>query len=152
MRNIHKKALLTLCLLPLNAIAQPSLCTREELTEWSCSAKGKIYSICSSKDLSATAGYMQYRAGKLSKTEFTFPEQLKHPKDIFRLNLLARGASFSFSNGAYEYNIYEPLGGPTLIDVSKGDNPLASITCSSATDTLTLTTTMNRFRLFGIYE
>jgi hypothetical protein len=152
MRNLHPYLLVALSLLPLSSIAQTSLCTQGEVTEWSCKAKGKIYSLCSSKDLSPTTGYMQYRAGKSSETEFTFPEHLEHPKGYFRLGLAPRGAWLTFSNAGYEYFIYEPLIGPTLIDVVKSQSPVASVTCRSATDTLTLTTTQDRFRLLGIYQ
>ncbi len=134
-------------------MAQPSLCTPSEVTEWSCTAKKKIYSLCSSKDLGAKAGYMQYRAGKASKTEFVFPERLEHPKGNFRLVLQAKGVMLSFSNAGYEYAIYEPLAGSTHIDVTKSQGAqVADVECNSATDTLTLTTTMKRFELLGIYR
>lgn len=152
MRNLYPYLLVALSLLPLSSIAQSSLCTQGEVTEWSCTAKGKIYSLCSSKNLSPTTGYMQYRAGTSSKTEFTFPEHSEQPKGYFRLGLLPRGARLTFSNAGYEYAIYEPLIGPTLIDVVKSQSPVALVTCSSATDTLTLTTTQERFRLLGIYQ
>jgi hypothetical protein len=94
---------------------------------------------------------MQYRAGNKSKLEFAFPSQRQHPRDHFRLSLAPRGAVLGFDNHGYEYWIYEPLAGPTRIDVSKGQAPVGSIICSSATDTLTLTKTQDRFRSLGIY-
>jgi hypothetical protein len=154
MRNLSTCCLLAaISFAPLIAMAQPSLCTPGEVTEWSCTAKKKIYSLCSSKDLGANAGYMQYRAGKTSKTEFVFPERLAHPKGNFRLVLQAKGVMLSFSNAGYEYAIHEPLGGSTHIDVanSKGAH-VADVECNLATDTLTLTTTMQRFERLGIYR
>lgn len=153
MRILSTCLLAAIALSPLGAMAQPSLCTSGEVTEWSCAAKGKIYSLCSSADLGPKAGYMQYRAGRTSRTEFVFPERLVHPKGNFRLGLLAKGAMLSFSNGSYESAIQEPLAGSTHIDVAKGQGPSATaVTCTLATDTLTLTTTMERFRLLGIYQ
>lgn len=152
MRNRHPHLLVALSLLPLSSIGQTNLCMQGELTEWSCTAKSKIYSLCSSEDLGPTTGYMQYRAGKTSKTGFVFPERLEHPKNYLRLDLLAKGASSSFSNVGYENTIYEQLIGPTAIDVIEGQNPVASVLCKSTTDTLTLTTTQERFRLLGIYQ
>ena len=134
-------------------MAQPSLCSPGEVTEWSCTAKKKIYSLCSSKDLGADAGYMQYRAGSASKTEFVFPERLEHPIGNFRFVPHGKGVMLSFSNAGYEYAIYEPVGGSTHIEVAKSQGPqVAAVTCSLATDTLTLTTTMERFGLLGIYR
>jgi hypothetical protein len=150
MRSRHALVLSALSVLAPSSIAQSSLCTQDEVTEWSCTAKGKIYSVCSSEGLSPTTGYMQYRAGTTSKTEFAFPEPPRHPKGFFHLNLLPRGASLGFSNGGYEYAIDEPLAGATFVAISKGQGPVAFVTCKSATRTLTLNQTMDRFKLLGI--
>ena len=153
MRNLSTCLLAAVSFFHLSAIAQSSLCTPTETTEWSCTAKRKIYSLCASKDLGAAAGYMQYRAGSASKTEFVFPERLAHPKGNFRLVLQAKGVMFSFSNAGYEYAIYEPLAGSTHIDVANGQGTqVADVTCNSATDTLTLTSTMERYERLGIYR
>lgn len=154
MRNLSTACLLAaISFFHLSAMAQPSLCAPNEVTEWSCAAKKKTYSLCSSKDLGANAGYMQYRAGTASKTEFVFPERQEHPKGNFRLSLLAKGVVLSFSNAGYEYAIYEPLEGSTHIDVTKNQGTqVATVACNSATDTLTLTSTMKRFELVGIYR
>ena len=152
MKNLRALVLVALSLFSMSSIAQQSLCARGEVTEWSCTAKKKVYSLCASQDLSPTAGYMQYRAGRISKLEFAFPESRENPKGHFLLRLAPRGASLSFTSEGYEYFVYEPLAGPTTIDISKGRTPVRSITCNSATDTLTLTKTLNRFKLLGIYE
>lgn len=153
MRNLSVCLFAAASFFHLSAMAQQSLCTPGEITEWSCAAKKKIYSLCSSRDLGANTGYMQYRAGTASKTEFLFPERLAHPKEKFRLSLQAKGVMFSFSNAGYEYAIHEPLAGATHIDVVNSQGAqVADVTCSSATDTLTLTTTMERFERLGIYR
>jgi len=97
-RNLRTFLLAAFPLFSASSFAQPSLCTKGEVTEWSCVA------------------------------------------------------SLSFTNEGYEYFVNEPLAGPTTIDVSKGQTPLGLITCDSATDTLTLTETQNRFKLRGIYQ
>lgn len=153
MRNSSTFLFAALSLLHLSAIAEPSLCTPGETTEWSCTAKRKTYALCASKDLGAETGYMQYRAGRGSKAEFVFPERREHPKGNFRLVLQAKGVMFSFSSAGYEYAIYEPLAGATHIDVANSQGAhVADVTCDSATDTLTLTTTMQRFERLGIYR
>ena len=152
---MHKFRILLLLALPLlseSSSAQPGLCGKREVTEWSCAAKGKIYALCSSRDLGPITGYMQYRAGTSSKLEFAFPQPLTHPKGHFLLRLAPKGASLSFSNEGYEYFIYESLAGSTTIDINKGQMPVGSIICASATDTLTLAETQNRFKLLGIYQ
>lgn len=140
---------LTLC--SASSLAQPTLCTKGEVTAWSCVAKGKVYSVCASPDLSATSGYMQYRAGKNAKVEFAFPKPQQHPRSYFQLRLAPRGASLGFENEGYAYSVYEPLAGPTEITIFNGETLVGSITCDSATDTLTLTETQNRFKSLGIY-
>lgn len=144
--------LLALSLFSASSFAVPSLCTKEEVTEWSCAARGKVYSLCASADRSPATSYMQYRVGKNNKLEFSFPEPREHPKGHFLLRLAPRGASLSFTNNGYEYLVYEPLAGPTTINVSKDQTTVGSVSCGSATDTLTLTETQNRFKLLGIYE
>ena len=142
-------------LLPLTATAQAqaSLCTKDEVTEWSCTAGRKVYSLCASRDLGPTSGTLQYRAGKKgSKPEFAYPDPATHPKGHFVLNIVSRGATLSFSNKGYTYDVYEPLTGQTVIDVSKGPTPLGSITCGAATETLTLTVVQNRYKALGVFQ
>lgn len=152
MRNSQAVVLVVTSLFAVGSLAQANLCTRDEVMVWSCSTKAKVYSVCASRDLSPTAGYLQYRAGKSPKLEFAFPDPPRHPKGHFLLRLAPRGASLSFTNGDYEYWIYEPLAGSTTIDVSKGGTLIGTVTCAWSTDTLTLTETQNRFQALGIYQ
>lgn len=134
------------------SLAQQDLCAKDEVTVWSCTTEAKVYSLCASRDLSPTAGYLQYRAGRNSRREFAFPDPPAHPKGRFLLRLAPRGAALSFSNGDYEYWIYEPLAGSTTIEVSKSGAAIGTVTCGWSSDTLTLTETQNRFRALGIYQ
>lgn len=152
MRNSKAAFVVAASLFSVGSFAQSSLCTKDEVTVWSCLTKAKVYSLCASRDLSPTAGYLQYRAGKSSKPEFAFPDPPEHPKGHFLLRLAPRGASLSFSNGDYEYWIYEPLAGSTTIDVSKDGASIGTVTCGWSTDTLTLTETQNRFQALGVYR
>lgn len=129
-----------------------SLCEKGENTVWSCQSGKKIYSICASRDLTGTIGYLQYRAGTLEKTEFKFPAELQHPKGRFEYGLLAHGAYLSFKNGHYSYEISEPLIGQPAIDISKADRHLSTLQCSTSTQSLTDNATMDIFKTVGAYQ
>jgi hypothetical protein len=133
-------------------LAKPSFCNQSELVLWSCSAGQKHYAVCASGDLSDSAGYLQYRVKKNASLEFVYPTKLKHPKDLFLLEILNRGASLTFQNGAYQYTIYEPLMGPATVSVAKNEQTLTTIICSTATDGLTLTTTQEFLSRVGVYK
>ena len=154
LKRLTNAAFLTgfLSLYSLAANASGLPCAESEVVIWSCSKKEKVYSICASKDLGAEVGYMQYRAGRIGKTEFTFPSREIHPRGQFTFSLLPRGAGISFTNGEYMYFIAELLTGETVINVEKDGSPLAEINCTSATDTLTKTTMQNYFKDIGIYK
>ena len=79
-------AFILILLIPNLALAKTnSLCKAGEQTFFSCTAnKEKLISVCGSKDLSETNGYLQYRFGKLNeKPELTFPSSNQHPKGNF---------------------------------------------------------------------
>lgn len=112
----------------------------------------KLYAVCASADLGGTTGSMQYRVRKGATLEFVYPPQAKHPKGLFVLELLPRGASLYFQNGEFQYTIYEPLSGAASIDVARNGRALTTITCSAATDGLTLTTTQEFLSGAGVYN
>lgn len=129
-----------------------SLCEKYENVVWSCQDKRKIYSICSSRDLTETNGYLQYRAGTLKRMEFKYPPVLQHPKGYFEYGLLAHGAILNFKNGLYSYEISENLIGQPWISVSKDDKNLSSFQCSDSTQSLTNNSTIEIFRTVGAYQ
>ena len=129
-----------------------SLCEKSENTIWSCQAGKKFYSICSSKDLTGTTGYLQYRAGTLEKTEFKFPAELQQPKGRFEYGLLAHGAYLNFKNDHYSYEISEPLAGQAAIEISKDDKHLSTLQCSASTQSLSDNATMDIFKTVGAYQ
>jgi hypothetical protein len=137
----------------LSAAATETLCSADEEIIFSCETKRKTFEICASRNLIATAGYMQYRAGSNGKMQFVYPSQRVPPAGKFRFSLLARGAQLSFQNGEFTYEITEPLIGKTEIWVSQGSGgAVLSAECRNFTESLTLTTTQNRFKALGIYE
>ena len=127
-----------------------SLCDAHERVIWSCQARSKIYSVCASQQLTASTGYMQYRAGTPQDIELRFPGEWLHPKGYFEFNVLARGASLAFTNGGYTYWILEHLMDGNSIQVERANQLLATITCQAGTNTLTLTDTINLFDTLGI--
>ena len=137
----------------LPSMAAPgTLCSTDEEIIFTCNTKRKTYEICASRDLGATSGYMQYRAGSNGKVEFVYPKRRMLPTGKFKFVLLARGAQLSFQNDEFTYEIVEPLIGTPQIWVSQKDKSLSSIECLNHSDFLTLTTTQNRFKALGIYE
>lgn len=137
----------------LSMAASTSLCSADEEIIFSCKAKRKTFEICASRDLSATAGYMQYRAGSNGKVQFVYPSQRVSPVGKFRFSLLAKAAQLSFQNGKFTYEITEQLIGKTEIWVSQGSGgAVQAVECLNFTESLTLTTTQNRFKSLSIYE
>ncbi len=133
------------------ALAEPSLCTRDEVTEWSCSVKEAVHSLCASRDLGPRSGYLQYRARTREGMASVFPDPPRHPAGLFRLRLAPRGASLRFTIGGREHWIHEPLAGSTSIEVLEAGRSSGVLDCDWSTDTLTLTATQNRFRRIGIF-
>jgi hypothetical protein len=129
-----------------------SLCEKTENIVWSCEFKKKVYSICSSKVLTESNGYLQYRAGTAKNIEFKYPELLQYPKDKFQYGLLAHGAMLIFKNGSYSYQISEPLIGQPEISVEKDGNGSSYFQCKNSTQSLTKNETMEIFRVIGAYK
>lgn len=128
-------------------------CTPPEVVLWSCSARSRLYALCASPNLGSGTGHLQYRAGPLGKPELLYPSEPLSPKGRFHYSLLAKGARLSFTHDGYRYDIYEPLQGHTTISVSQGRAPAKlAVTCGTASDTLTLTPTLELFKSIGIYE
>ncbi len=127
-----------------------SLCSKEENTVWSCQAGRKTYSLCASTNVTATEGYVQYRAGTKGKVSFNFPAPHQHPKGNFEFGPIPHGALLTFKNNGYEYEINEPLIGQPFIIVS-GKSHLI-LQCRESTQSLTNNATLDLFRSAGVYE
>lgn len=93
------------------AFAADSHCLPEEETVFSCAAGNKVISICASKDISTTSGYMQYRFGALNAVEITIPETKEHPKKNVEAGTFStanggRTGHIRFKKGEYGYVVY----------------------------------------------
>jgi hypothetical protein len=130
-----------------------SLCTAQEESIFWCNSRTKRYELCASTDLGAATGYMQYRAGSKGRADFAYPAQKRGPRGVFELELLAKGTRLWFENGPVLYEIYQPLaGGASIAVTARGQSPVTAVRCVSDSDTLNLTSTMQRFETLGIYK
>lgn len=95
--------------------ATPSLCKADEKVVFSCVMKkpsGKILSVCSSKTLTATAGFLVYRFGTTEKTELSFPKSLERTQKAFTFSRYTRPMTtytrlrFSGADGT-SYSVYD---------------------------------------------
>jgi len=117
-------ALLIVSFLPTVALAEETLCERNELVQFSCRIKNsaKTVSVCSSKILNENFGYLQYRFGTPKKIELTFPSERKNTLSKFTWEshrpYQGRYDALIFVNGEYIYTIYMADGSDT--DPSSG--------------------------------
>lgn len=98
-----------------SATENNSLCRSNEQTLFTCPTKSnKIASICASKNLSATSGYMQYRFGQPQNIELSYPSEQTPPNKAF----MGRSQMFSGGGGIYlrfsknndDYILYSGIG------------------------------------------
>ncbi len=103
-----------------SAVDNKYLCHRDESVIFGCSLGDKLLSLCSSKGVGATTGYVQYRYGTINKIEMTYPKKLLPPKGYFFLGQSGWSGGgenrIRFNNGKYNYLIYDTL-------VKVGDPP-----------------------------
>jgi hypothetical protein len=89
-----------------------SHCIKTESVIFSCQIKDsdKIFSLCASKDISDTSGYIQYRFGRLNKVELTFPNDRLHSQKRFLYRHYFRSqvdrVEIAFVNHGEKYTIY----------------------------------------------
>ncbi|WP_148415531.1 hypothetical protein [Noviherbaspirillum massiliense] len=89
-----------------------TLCASNEEIVLSCRIEksDKILSICSSKPLAATTGYMQYRYGRLGAIEMTYPASKIGTQRAFRLKANSHAEVFdtwlTFKAGKFVYSVY----------------------------------------------
>jgi hypothetical protein len=110
-RNLKGISTALCVLFAVNAHAAESLCQENEVVMFSCRIGSKIVSLCSSRDVSATSGYIQYRFGRPGrKPELTYPQAGVKPTDAFSYYYdgYAKGSThqLTFTNGLYSYTLY----------------------------------------------
>lgn len=98
-------------LAPLDSIKAKSLCARDERVVWSCETmrEGKLASICSSRDLAQSRGYVQYRFGRPGKVELEFPRERAQTQPLFKYSRYTRPLvtmlKLEFTNNGFTYSI-----------------------------------------------
>jgi hypothetical protein len=97
--------------MPFNAIKAASLCAPGESIVWSCETvkDRKVASVCSSKDLDKSRGYVQYRFGLPGKVELEFPRERANSQSAFKYSRYTRPLvtylKLEFANSGFTYTI-----------------------------------------------
>lgn len=93
-------------------VARPrSLCTQGEQVLWSCVTLrgGKLASLCGSRELDETRGYVQYRFGRAGRVELEFPRERLRTQSAFRYSRYTRPLvtylKVEFTNDGFTYTI-----------------------------------------------
>ena len=105
-----KLIFLLITIMATNFARAADLCNSGEVTVFSCQLKEnkKFVSLCSSKELSAKTGYLQYRYGYLGKVELKYPSDAAGSQAAFGYDSYSRSdlntfiLGFSISNYRYE--------------------------------------------------
>ena len=105
--------------------AAPTLCKADELVVFSCPTGAHTASVCASKDISKSAGAMQYRYGKKDSVDLAYPDSGAKPADVFTSGTMmfsgGGGAWLRFNKGPFVYTIFSAIGkwgpGETVADV-----------------------------------
>ncbi len=141
--------------------SETALCSADEDTLFSCAPGHKQQiSICSSKNLSASSGYIQYRAAKGGMIEFLFPEKKMLPSKVFAFKEVPWGQgeenSLRFHSGEYAYTAYSNGGRFSSehgVLVQRGGKTVARLSCRGISDGgLDFTDNMNKIRGGGVAE
>jgi hypothetical protein len=132
-----------------------TLCGRDEIVLWTCEVKRSVYSLCSSPSITRTTGYLQYRASKPGRTNFSFPASKMPPLGHFQYSSGGSGnASISFENGMYEYDLNDPLRTQSSLTVTKKGpkSHTREIVCDNSNTTLQVNYTIKLMYDAGIWE
>ncbi len=89
-----------------------TLCNPDEESVFDCDIGRKTLSVCTSKDLDDSKGWLQYRFGTNEKIDLSYPEVKAHPKKHFQFNRVYSAVEnvmigeLRFKNGATQYTVY----------------------------------------------
>lgn len=92
------------------------LCTPAEAVVFACQPKGKVVSVCASRDAGARSGQLSYRFGPdaASPPELTLPDKATPPSQAASGQTEAfsggGGAWLRFARGGYTYTVYTGIG------------------------------------------
>ena len=129
------------------------LCSKNEITLWTCEKNRRLFSLCSSTAATRTTGYLQYRASDAGKVTFVYPATKAPPSGLFQYNSFGNGnASVEFTNKGYNYTLMDPLRDHSSILVSASGSPTKAteIVCGS-NQSLQGNYTMRLMYDFGIW-
>lgn len=89
-------------------------CAADEVVAFTCSTGDKTVSVCASSDLSAQAGWIQYRFGPPGAPELVLPRTHSHPRGQVQAGTWTfaggGGAFMEFANPPYSYAVYTAIG------------------------------------------
>jgi hypothetical protein len=128
-----------LSVLPSGAATGASHCGAEEETLFTCNTGRKLVSVCGSRDLSASFGFVQYRFGPPAAPELVYPPVDADWRAVTRGSVLTYagggGAYLAFSSGPYRYVVYTAigrgLGKKAGVVVEKNGKRVANLPCTS---------------------
>lgn len=118
--------------------AVESHCNEQEQIIFSCSVGKNIVSVCASKAISNTDGFIQYRFGKKNAPELIFPnaKTVSNHSMIKAKTLMfsgGGGAYLRFISGQYSYIVYTAIGKgwgtKEGVAVEKNETLLANLMC-----------------------
>jgi hypothetical protein len=130
------------------------LCTHDEIPLWSCERGTRVFSLCSSRKVTRTTGYIQYRAANAGKVEMIYPSEKVPPLNFFAYSSFANGnTSIDFTNNGYVYSIFDPLRGKSSISVTPPEpaKKRVEISCQSS-QTLQINYTMRLMYEAGLWQ
>jgi hypothetical protein len=146
----------------LIADSESALCSSDEDVLFSCSpGHRRNIAICSSKNLTPTSGYIQYRAAKGDMVEFVYPEKTTvHPSKVFAFKERPWGQgeenSLRFYSGKYAYTAYSNDGcfsSEHGVLVQRDGKTVERLSCKGLADgDLDLTVNMQKITNGGVPE
>lgn len=132
------------------AAVPQSACADDELIVWSCVAEEGKHAVCASRELSESAGYLQYRATAGGESVQAFPDPPMHPAGLFAFSLLPRGAVLSFVDDGKLYQMWEGLEGLPSMTIARDGATISTTQCTDSDHMLTLTDTINLLEAAGV--
>lgn len=132
-----------------------ALCAKDEITLWRCENASHAYALCSSRTISHTSGYMQYRASRQGQVELLYPADRRPPMGLFVYTSHANGdASLQFARDGYSYTLIDLLRGESFIEVGappSSGKTAAQVRCRG-NQTLQVNYTMRLMYESGIWD
>ncbi len=130
------------------------LCSKDEITLWSCETGTRVYSLCSSRSMTRTSGYIQYRASRGGRTVFMYPIERKQPLGSFIYSVSGNGDAYvEFTSNGYGYTLVDPLRyrSSILVSAPGPSGKQTEIECRKANTMLQINYTMRLMYASGVW-